>query len=65
MPESRVRSGAQPGRSTVGGSRVTSRSGMVALATIGRRPARAFPATARGSDRYISSASIIGGLQPG
>ena len=29
MPESRVRSGAQPGRSTLGGSMVTIRSGMV------------------------------------
>ena len=58
MPDRRVRSGAQPGRSTLGGSIVTIRSGMVTLPTIGIRPPIALPATVRGRERNISSASI-------
>ncbi len=61
MPASRVRSRAQPGRSTRGGSFVTSRSGAAKPeSSIGIRPPMALPATVRGTERNISRASIIG-----
>ena len=61
MPDSRERSRAHPGRSTFGGSMVTSRSGAAYPDRMpGIRAPIALPATVRGRLRNISRASIIG-----
>jgi hypothetical protein len=66
MPDSRVRSRTQPGRSTRGSSMVTSRSGAANPdSTPGIRPPIALPAMVRETDRNISSASIMSGHLPG
>ena len=66
MPDRRVRSRAQPGRSIAGSSMVISRSGAAyPESRPGTRPPIALPATWRGRERYISSASIMRGHLPG
>ena len=57
MPDSRERSRPQPGRSTLGGSMVTSRSGAANPDRMpGMREPMALPATVRGRLRNISRA---------
>ena len=66
IPESRVLSRAQPGRSTFGSAIVISRSGAAYPDRMpGIRLPIALPATVRGTDRNISSASIMRDHLPG
>ena len=61
IPDSRVLSRAHPGRSTFGSAIVISRSGAAYPDRMpGIRPPTTRPAAVRGSERNISSASIIG-----